>query len=83
MSDPVTLIDAENTDPNPMEGVLSRLTIFARAAQPLYPPYVYTRSERTTLSKNIGSVFHQIPRSRGKFTCNICVRVIAVEIIPA
>src|SRR5208282_2100744 len=85
-SDPATLVDTDETDASPAEGVLSRLTIFARASQPLYPPYVYTRSEHTILSKNVGRVipvFRQIPRSCGIFTWDGYVRIMAVEIIPA
>jgi hypothetical protein len=85
-SDPATLIDIDETNASPANSILSRLTIFAYAAQPLYPPYVYTRSEHTILSKNVGRVipiFRQIPQSRRKFIWDGYVRVVAMEIIPA
>ena len=74
------------SDASPADYVLSRLTIFAYAAQPLYPPYVYTRSDQTILSKNVGRVipvFRQFPQSRGKFYSDGYVRIMTVEIIPA
>ena len=79
-----TQISADVADP--VNFLLSRVTIFARGAQPWYPPFIYTRSESDTLTRNIGRpipIFRQIPFARGEFTWDGYVKVISVEIIAA
>jgi hypothetical protein len=68
--------------------LLSRATIFeANWAQPLYPPYIFTRSDAETLTFNIGrviSVFRQIKTDCGKkYISDGYARITAVDVIPA
>jgi hypothetical protein len=83
----VDINDAATTDPIPVDHqVLSRLTIFSKSAQPLYPPAVYTRSEATILSNNIGRiipVFHTNgPTGWGTYRWDGYVKIVAMEVIP-
>lgn len=68
--------------------LLSRATVFeANSAQPLYPPYIYTRSDPEILRFNIGRVipvFRHIKTDHGRR----CIsdgysRITAVDLVPA
>jgi hypothetical protein len=81
----VNLIDVDIAT---MEAVkpdmVSRITIFDRAAQPLYPPSIYTRSDHGTLTSNIGKIipiFRRVPRQRDLFAWDGYVKIISVDIV--
>ena len=83
----IDIDEAATTNPIPVEHqVLSRLTIFAKSAQPLYPPIVYTRSEAAVLNNNIGTVIPIFLTNErtgwGTYRWDGYVKIVAVEIIP-
>lgn len=75
--------DIPATDPIP---ILSRLTVFAKSAQPFYPPFIYTPSDPTVLTYNIGRiipVFRAMGCSRmGTFRWDGYVKIMDMEIVP-
>ena len=78
--------DAATEDPIPVEEhILSRLTVFARSAQP-FSTIIYTRSEPTVLTKNIGRIIPVFRATghakRGAYSWDGYVKVVAIEIIP-
>lgn len=81
------LIDLESTshDPtNTLQSIISRVTVFERSAQPMYPPYIYTRSDHTILTANIGRIIPLFRESirRNNFTWGGYVKIINVDSIP-
>jgi hypothetical protein len=81
------LIDLEAASANKnSQCVISRVTFFDRAAQPMYPPYIFTRSEHSTLTANVGRIvplFHQVPQRRNQFVNQGYVKIIAVDVVSA
>jgi hypothetical protein len=83
---PFDLINLESTDPTtePPKSIISRVTVFDHAAQPSYPPYIYTRSEYATLSANIGRIvplFRQVPRTKNQFVSRGYLKIVATGVI--
>jgi hypothetical protein len=85
-------LDPTSSAPPPSKEVLlgahiiSRVTIFDHAAQPMYPPYIFTRSEPATLASNVGRIiplFRQVPHDRNKHVADGYVKIIAIDIVPA
>jgi hypothetical protein len=80
------LINFEPTDPTaePPKSIISRVTVFDHAAQPMYPPYIFTRSDYSTLSANIGRIvplFRQLPRTKNQFVSRGYHKIVTVEVI--
>jgi hypothetical protein len=76
--------DGNATDENIFPPI-SRMTIFSRA-QPLFPPFIYTRSDPKILGENVGRVFPvfpQIPRSRNLYIFDRYVKIVAVDTVQA
>jgi hypothetical protein len=66
--------------------LMTRLSIFARGAQPLYPPFIYTKSDIDALRGNIGrviAVFRQIPKMYKMYTFERYVRIVTVDVVSA
>lgn len=64
---------------------ISRMSIFSKGAQPLFPPYIYTRSRLEVLRANVGRVvplFRPIPRTNNRFSFERWVKIVAVDILP-
>jgi hypothetical protein len=78
----------ESTDEEGDEtGSISRLHIFNRAAQPLYPPYIFTRSHLEILTKNINRIIPVFRRvgyhGAGKHIWDGYVKIVSVDVVPA
>jgi len=72
----------------PSPKILSRATIFeVNSAQPLYPPYIFTRSDAETLTFNVGrviAVFRHITTDWGRrFVSDGYARITSVDVVPA
>jgi hypothetical protein len=90
VSNPDTAADETNLAETSTRSVISRITIFDRAAQPLYPPDIYTRSDASTLRQSIGRtvpVFHRCPYVRYQkaptYRFEEYVKIVSVDVIPA
>jgi len=76
-----------NDGPSKQISLISRMTIFQRGAQPMYPPDIYTRSDPDVLHRNLGRqipVYKQLeyPNSR-YFRFTGYVKLVAIERIEA
>jgi hypothetical protein len=89
LSDPDTARNDDNLAETSTRKVISRITIFDKAAQPLYPPDIYTRSDASTLRQNIGRtipVFRRQPyikHKAPKYSFEEYVTIVSVDVIPA
>src|SRR5271154_1233086 len=86
-SDSPLQLNLMDEDIPPTPKILSRATIFeVNSAQPLYPPYIFTRSDEETLTFNIGRVipvFRHITTDWGRrFVSDGYVRITAVDVVP-